>query len=382
MDVYITDVSAFLPNEPVGNDEMEQVLGMVHEVPSRTRRIILRNNGILQRYYAIDPKSGEQTHTNVQLAVEAIRGLAPYAGFTLDDIECLCCGTSTPDTLLPGHALGVHGELGNASCEVVTTAGICLSCVTALKYGYMNVALGLTKNAVCTGSELASSFTSARFFGAVRHRDEAPEPEKPAFSFSSDFLRWMLSDGAGAVFLTSDKPSDRLSLRVDWIEHRSFANELETCMYAGGQKNVDGTITGWRAMASAAEAVATGAMLIHQDVKLLNEEIMYTAGERMLPGVIERRGLKAEDVDWYLPHYSSDYFREPLHEHMKNAGLEIPFDRWFTNLPEKGNTGAAASFIILEEFRRSGLMKEGQRILCFIPESGRFSMAYVMLTVV
>jgi 3-oxoacyl-[acyl-carrier-protein] synthase-3 len=276
----------------------------------------------------------------------------------------------------------VHGELGNASCEVATTSGICLSCLTALKYAYMNVALGESSNAVCVASELSSSFTNSRFFSSSKRNPEEPKPERPAFSFGTDFLRWMLSDGAGAVFLTSAKPDRGLAFRIDWIEHASFANELETCMYAGGTKLGDGSLAGWRSNGSLEQAVADGVFLIHQDVKLLNKEIMYTAGERMLPRVIERRGLEAEDVDWYLPHYSSDYFRVPLHDHMANAGLPIPFERWFTNLTTKGNTGAAASFIILEDFFRSDLIEKGQRVLCFIPESGRFSMAYVMLTVV
>ena len=65
-------------------------------------------------------------------------------------------------------------------------------------------------------------------------------------AFDADFLRWMLSDGAGAAYL-SDRPNgDRISLRVDWIDHVSFAGEFDICMYSGGFKDQDGRITGWR----------------------------------------------------------------------------------------------------------------------------------------
>jgi len=37
---------------------------------------------------------------------------------------------------------------------------------------------------------------------------------------------------------------------------------------------------------------------------------------------------------------------------------------------------------MLEELFHSGMLKEGQKILCFIPESGRFSIAYMLLSVV
>lgn len=73
--VYLNRVSAFLPNAPVGNDEMEAVLGMAGDVPSRVRRMILRSNGILSRHYAIDPESRRTTHTNAELAAEAVNGL-------------------------------------------------------------------------------------------------------------------------------------------------------------------------------------------------------------------------------------------------------------------------------------------------------------------
>ena len=73
-DVYITDMSAFLPNKPVSNEEMDKVLGVVEQVPTRIKKIILRSNDIKTRYYAIDPETGKTTHTNAQLAAEAIRG--------------------------------------------------------------------------------------------------------------------------------------------------------------------------------------------------------------------------------------------------------------------------------------------------------------------
>lgn len=46
MSVYITDLATYLPNAPVSNNQMEEVLGMVNQTPSKTRRIILRNNKI------------------------------------------------------------------------------------------------------------------------------------------------------------------------------------------------------------------------------------------------------------------------------------------------------------------------------------------------
>jgi len=382
MDVYITDLAYFLPNSPVDNDQMEKILGMVNEVPSRTRKIILRNNKINSRYYAIDPQTGRRTHTNAQLAAEAVRRLQPYQNFSLADIECLCCGTSSPDQMMPGHASMVHAELKAGPCEVVSTAGICLSGITALKYAAMNVALGLSSNAVACGSENSSSFMRKELCGSINPKLTQAVTKQPLLTFEADFLRWMLSDGAGCVFLKAKPERGRLSLRIDWIEIISHAHQFETCMYAGAIRLADGSLKSWREFNSLTEAVDQGAFLVKQDAKLLNQEIITTAIERTLAKVVTKHNLTPESVDWYLPHYSSEYFRQELYDHMQAINFEIPYAKWFTNLAYKGNTGAASIYIILEELFKSDRLKAGDRLLCFIPESGRFSIGYMQLTVV
>ncbi|MDA8126705.1 MAG: beta-ketoacyl-ACP synthase III [Deltaproteobacteria bacterium] len=380
MEVFINDVAAFLPNAPVDNDHIESVVGAIHGIPSRIKNRILKNNGITQRYYAIDPATGALTHTNAQLTAEAVRGLAPYPGFTPEAIECLCCGTTIADLLAPGHGLMVHGELGTPPCEVTSNAGICLSAIASFKYAFMNVALGFSANAVATGSELASAVIRSNFFD---HLQGDPDLARlPIIGFESDFLRWMLSDAAGAVFMSPQVYPGKKALRVDWIDHISYAGRLETCMYAGGLKNEDGSISSWRHLDSIQEALDKNYMALKQDAGLLNEEIVKVSVDWALAEVIKKRGLKAEDIDWFLPHYSSDFFRDKIYEAMKGIDFTIPYEKWFTNLPWKGNTGSASIFVILEELFHSDRLQKGQKLLCFIPESGRFSIAYMLLTVV
>jgi len=382
MEVYITDIAAFFPNSPVENEEMEKVLGLVNGLPSRTRKIILRNNGIRRRYYAIDPATGATTHSNAQLAAEAVKGLKPYPSFQVADIDLLCCGTSAADQFMPGHANMVHAEAGGRHCEVASTAGICLSGISSLKYAAMSVALGLTGNAVATASEQSSSFMRARMCGTIDPDRAARLEKQPSLAFEADFLRWMLSDGAGAMFLAPKPEPQRLNLKVEWIEIVSHANEMEPCMYAGAVKLQDGTLKGWREFDSPAEAIGQNAHLVKQDAKLLNQRIIPVVINRALPYFIEKYGLRPEEIDWFVPHYSSEYFRPIIAEHMRGIGFEIPAERWFSNLAEKGNTGSASIYIILEELLHSGRLRPGNRLLCFIPESGRFSVGYMLLTVV
>lgn len=378
---YITRLSGVLPNAPVDNERMEQVLGQVGERPSRARRVVLRNNGIRQRHYALCPETGAPTHNNAQLTAEAVRALAGDA-FALETMDLLVCGTSTPDQLMPNHGVMVHGELGGPACEVTATAGICMAGVTALKYAFMSVRAGLARRAVTTGSELASTYLWSRHMRAEGAEDAEALERRPELAFDRDFLRWMLSDGAGALLVEGEPARRGLSLRIDWIECLSYAGELEPCMYAGAHKGADGRLIGWREYGSLQAAAADGAFSIKQDVKLLNEQIVrYTVGEG-LSEVRRRRSLQPDDVDYFLPHYSSEYFRDRVAAELERIGFPIPAERWFTNLRERGNTGSASIYLMLEELFHRGTLRPGERILCFVPESGRFSTAYMLLTVV
>jgi len=380
MDVFINDIAAFLPNDPVTNDEIEEVLGKIHDVRSRVKSRVLKNNGIRTRYYSIDRTTGRLNYTNASLTAEAVRHLKPYDHFSVKDIECLCCGTSMADLIAPGHGLMVAGELGLGPCEVISTSGICLSGITAIKAAYANVALGLSGNAVATGSELASSLLRSNFF---EHLPGNPDfKNHPILAFESDFLRWMLSDAAGAVFLSTTKNKDTISMRVEWIEHVSYAGKMETCMYAGGHKNEDGSMTGWRELDSLEEALRKNYFALKQDTEILGEHVIRLTVTEGLARTMSRRGIRSDTIDWFLPHYSSEYFREHVYEAMAAIGFEVPYGKWFTNLADKGNTGSASIYVILEELFHSGRLRKGEKILCYIPESGRFSVAYMLLGVV
>jgi 3-oxoacyl-[acyl-carrier-protein] synthase III len=378
---FVTSIGAFLPGPPVANDEMEDVLGMVGGKPSRARSIILRSNGIKKRHYVLDHSTGKPTHNNAQLTAEAVRKLA-HDGFATDEIECLSCGTSTPDLIVPNHGVMVHGELGNPACEVVATTGICLSGFTAFKYAYMSVLAGQTANAVATGSEVASMALHARHFAPeIDSRVDRLE-KQPEVAFEKDFLRWMLSDGAGAMLLQNQPRRDGISLRVEWADAFSYAHKLSVCMYAGGQKEGgDEKVNGWRNY-QPKQWLEDSIFTLKQDVRLLNDNIARYACAEPVKVLMNRRGLRAEDVDYVLPHLSSMYFREPIARAMAEVDFAIPQERWFTNLAERGNTGSASPYIMLDELFHSGRLKVGDRILLAVPESGRFSSGFAYFTVV
>lgn len=377
MDVFITKAAKFLPNDPVSNEDMEGYLGMVDGKPSKARRIVLRRNGIKQRYYALD-KKGQVTHTNVQMAANAVRGLLGD-GLTVDDIDLLSCGTTSTEQLLPSHGVMVHGELGgNRNAEVVSFAGSCCTGVDAMKYAYMAVKLGLAVNAVSVASERLSTWMQASYFQKESEQWAMIESQ-PMLAFEKEFLRWMLSDGAFALLLQGKPAESGLSLRVDWIDITSFANTKETCMYAGAEKEADGSLKGWASFPEQ-EWLSRSLFALKQDTRMLGENIV-TLGMDFLLQLADKHHFCADDIDWFLPHLSSMFFKEKILTESRERGFFIPEEKWFINLPKVGNIGSASAFAMIEELMYSGLLKKGQKILLMIPESARFSYCYCMLTV-
>ncbi len=374
-EVFLTRTASFLPLEPVGNDEIEQVLGMVGGKPSKARRIVLRSNGIRSRYYALDRSTGEPVMRNAEMAAQAVRALGEVSG-----VGCLAAATSLPDQILPGHGVMVHGELGWPRLEVVSLAGVCVAGAAAFKHAWLAVRAGDVARAVAVASEMPSPTLRARNYDAESEHKVRELKENPEIAFEKDFLRWMLSDGAGAVLL-ENQPRAPLSLRVDWVELSSAAHELPTCMYMGAEKNLDQSLTGWQCF-TAEEWANKSIFVVKQDVRLLNEHVIRATLVEPLRALVEKHNLAAQRIDWFLPHISSKYFAEPVAAGVAEAGLNIKRENWFSNLDNKGNTGSAAPYIMLDELFRSGRIKKGDTILMFIPESGRFSSAFIFMEAV
>ena len=376
--VYITKASKYLPNTPIDNDQMEAFLGEINETASKAKRIVLRNNGITTRYYALDTQ-GNPTHTNADLTCLAIKGLLD-THFKAADIQVLSCGTSTPDCLLPSHAAMVHGLLkGSGAVELNSSAGVCNSGMNALKFAYLSIKSGNSTNAVCTGSERVSSWLRANKYESEIQSLTLLQ-EQPILAFKKDFLRFMLSDGAGALRLESEPhPTDR-SLQILWMEAHSYAHQLEACMYAGCEKQSDGSLKAWSDY-SPEQWLEQSIFSIKQDVKLLNENILVKGAESM-QATLNKHALSPDEITYFLPHISSLYFKDRLYDELKKVGIDIPLERWFLNLPQVGNVGSASPYLMLEELFNSQKLQKGDTLLLSVPESGRFSYSYALLKVV
>lgn len=377
-EVYITKSASYLPNNPISNDEMEDYLGCIGERASKSKRIVLRSNGIQTRYYALT-KEGKPTHTNAELVSLAVRELMDHDPKKLAEIDLLTCGTSIPDQMMPSHAVMVHGwlpETGNI--EVISPAGNCCSGMHALKYAYMSLKMSPGKKAVCSGSERLSRALHADHF-EIEYEKLGELQNNPNLAFEKDFLRWMLSDGAGAFLLQTEKNPDDVSLRIDWIDAFSFANEADTCMYMAADKTEDGKLKSFMDYTQK-EINEKSIYSVKQDVKLLGDNIV-SLGFRKLAESVKGRGIDVNDITYFIPHMSSFFFEDKIAQALEDYGMAIPKDRWYTNLATVGNIGAGSVYLMIDELLKKKQLKEGDKLLLAVPESARFSYVFALLTV-
>jgi len=370
--VFITAAGKYLPGEPVTNDEIEDYLGCLYGKPSRTKNRILKSNGILTRHYALD-RNQQTTHTVSGMTAAAIVDCLKKGGLTRGQVEFLSAATTQGDLPVPGFASIVHGEAGLGSCGIASHQSVCAAGMMAIKNAWLHIQSGEVENAVACAGELAS-----RLFKAQRFEEQAGVRASGRLSPDTDFLRWMLSDGAGA-FLLQNRPAPRgLSLRVDWIDVRSHAHLFDVCMYAGMNKG-DGQV-GWMDYDSFSDADRAAAINLKQDLRLVNN--IVSLGVQHFFQLIDAGKVAPDAMDWMLCHYSSEYFKPQILQLLEKGGVHIPAEKWFTNLHTKGNTGSASIFLMLEELLYSGRLTPGQTVVCMVPESGRFITSYMKLTVV
>ena len=360
-DAYITGAGAYLPGEPVDNQQLAAMFGGGSPRDAALRDRALAANGIRTRHYAVDG-DGQTLMLNEELAAHAVRSALADRGLPVSAVRMLATGTTQGDLLVPGFASMVHGRLGGGPVELLSAGGVCASGMAALKGAVSAIRLGEHPVAVALGSELVSRSLVGR----------------PADTADTGFLRWTLSDGAGAVVLEPAPRPGGLSLRVDWMHLVSHAHDHPVCMSAGLDFGTGPTAGAtWLDRRATAGPDGDGPPPLRQDMSALPALVDLGVAEFT---ALVQAGRIDPGVEHVLCHYSAEHFRAKLFARLREAGHEPDEERWFTNLHTAGNTGAASIYVMLAAAWPR--LRPGDRVLLVVPESGRFTLAFAMLTCV
>lgn len=356
---YITSTGSYLPGEPIDNKNIQQYLGKVIG-EGRVRSKILKVNGIETRHYALDKKQ-KATHSLYELAAEAVKDCLPQDNNPLQ-IDYLSAGTTHAPFLAPGVSSILHDQLSKAkvishSLEINSNSGICSSGAQSIVNAARAVQSGDADAAICVGVEQSSVGLKSKAFRTTHDIPAILRDVRSSKWFMAVFLRFMLSDGAGAFLLEPQPRNQSISLKVNWTYSRSFANEAPLCMH-----------------------INSSTMILSQNIKIL-AKYMAPLSKKAVEGALCDHGETLDCYTMVLPHMSSYYFEPAVRQIMAelSPNREVPY---WTNLRTAGNTGAASIFIMLDEYLKTQPVAAGDRILLFVPESGQFNYVLISLTVV
>lgn len=373
--VYITGLGTCLPGQPVPNKTMEAYIGCINGQPSRLGPLCLRQNGIQQRYYALNP-NGETPWTGAKLIAKALQNAVLHGGMPTHKTSFLSAATSLPDVILPGIASQVHGELSQVTdigaIEVASFQSVCASSMMALKMAALGIETGEYTHAMVGAGEFVS-----RFFRPGCYEGTALIQPDGSLPLSAEFLRWTISDGAGGLVLQNAPKPDGLSFKIQWIHQRSFAHQFQACMTYG---ETPMTHDCWPNTQNTQHAFQQGMLTLQQDFAMLDDLLRAWVNEYAT--LVKQGRIHADRMDWFLCHYSTHHLGKRLKKFLIEADCNIPDEKWFTNLYTCGNTGSGSLFIMLDELCRTKSLVPGQQVFCVVPESGRGIVALMLLEVV
>lgn len=308
--VTIAGTGSYLPEKILTNADLETMVETSDEwITTRT--------GIKERRIA-----AEGEHTS-HMAAKAARRALEQANVDPAELDLVIVATITPDTLTPATACYVQQELGAQRAVAFDISAACSGFLYAMKIAKRLISDGAFRNALIIGAEKLSAF--------VNWEDRS--------------TCVLFGDGAGAAVLTlANSPDDGEILATDI---GTDGGQTHLLNIPGGGSACPITLE------NADQRLATLAMI--------GTEVFKHAVTRMRDSantVIERSGLKPEDIKLVVPHQANLRIIDAIAKR-----LAVPNDRVFVNLHKYGNTSAAACAIALDEAHRGGKFGKGDHIV-------------------
>lgn len=301
----IIGTGSSLPKKEVTNEMLSTFLDTSDEW-------IVTRTGISSRKVISDEKLED-------MAVDAARKAVENAGIGLDDIDLIVCSNVVNEFVTPGLSCVIQRDLGT-------------------KVPTMDI------NAACAGFIYGLDFVHGY---SLAHKDVryillvcAEEPTR-MMNWADRNVCVLFGDGAAAVILDcTDRDSDcikevKLS-GVPAVESLYYKRVLEPTPYITKEKEpVPLTMNG-------------------RDIF----RMATRAGVADISAVLEKTGMKADDVDYYLLHQANLRIIDSIQKH-----FDISHDKFVHNIEHLGNTSSASVPILLDDMNRSGRLSKGQKLI-------------------
>jgi len=305
----VAGTGSYLPEQRLTNQDLVERLAKTGLETSD--EWIKTRSGIAARHFAADHE------LTSDLAVKAAQAALESAAITSEDLDLIILATSTPDHLggFPSTACVVQDKLGaHTACAAFDVQAVCAGFTYALAIADAFVRSGSYKKVLVIGAETFSRILDFQDRGTCV----------------------LFGDGAGAVVLEASNEPGILSTAL-----HADGSQRDILCVPGRSSN--GQVQGSPFMTMDGQAVFKLA------VKVL-EQVAHEA--------LEKAHLKAEQIDWLVPHQANIRIMEGT---AKKMGMSM--DKVIVTVHEHGNTSAASIPLALDVGVRSGQIKRGQHLL-------------------
>lgn len=256
------------------------------------------------------------------MAVEAARVVLASRGLDPRDLHAIIVCTVTPDMLFPATACLVQDKLGATGAWGYDLIAACSGFVYGLTTAAHLVSAGPPKKVLVIGADTMSRI--------LDYTDRA--------------TCILFGDGAGAFLVeTAEEGEDGF---LDYINEVDGSGGQFLKMPAGGSR-----------MPASHETVDARQHFVHQEGQQVFKYAVRKMAE-MSSILLERNGLRGEDVKLLIPHQANRRIIEATAK-----ALDMPLDRVIINIDRFGNTTAATIPLATRDAVEGGRLEKGDLVL-------------------
>ena len=304
----ITGVGGYVPDYILNNEELSRMVDTTDEWI--TTRVGIKERRILT----------EEGLGTSYLARKAAKQLIQKTGVDPDTIDALIVTTTTPDYKFPSTASIVLGKLGLKNAFAFDFSAACCGFLYTLDVAASMIQSGRYKKIIVIGADKMSSL--------VDYTDRA--------------TCVLFGDGAGAVLVEATE-EENVGVQNSYL--RTDGQGLPFLhMKAGGSVCPPSHFT-----------VDHRLHYLYQEGRTVFRYAVTDMSNDVMK-IMEMNNLKADDVNWVIPHEANLRIIEAV---TKRAG--IPLDKVVVNIDHYGNTSAAT--IPLALWDAESQLKKGDNVI-------------------
>lgn len=308
INAVITGVGGYVPDYILNNEELSRMVDTTDEW-------ITTRVGIKERHILTEEGLGTS-----YLARKAAKQLIQKTGVDPDTIDALIVTTTTPDYKFPSTASIVLGKLGLKNAFAFDFSAACCGFLYTLDVAASMILSGRYKKIIVIGADKMSSL--------VDYTDRA--------------TCVLFGDGAGAVLVEATE-EENVGVQNSYL--RTDGQGLPFLhMKAGGSVCPPSHFT-----------VDHRLHYLYQEGRTVFRYAVTDMSNDVMK-IMEMNNLKADDVNWVIPHEANLRIIEAV---TKRAG--IPLDKVVVNIERYGNTSAAT--IPLALWDAESQLKKGDNII-------------------